>query len=454
MKPIVYFFGSFPSGFASTPKDHTETFFRNFLTKAKNDAQVALLRKGNLLYYSYMRRLSNNSFLGFCVCFDCIYCNFNHFFRVCDEIYAKMVQCGDIVKISSEDSVDWAIKNFTDDSVAVSKYSLEIIEKLNVEHSETKNLPLEDFSVSLDDCLDISLEEPSKRIVAAIEHYSNVYIVKHRAEIEKISSFASQIKSKNSEILKLQQEITTLKTENLKNQNAIVSKKQQGGTLLLFVVLLIAFFAAIVLYKKNNDTKKKLVAAERLVKERNSTIQSITESNAIQLASLQEKIDELSYDLSKLRGYRFSVGPMIGGPDNISGYDNSFVLWLKADIPVAVKSFDILPNNSGRVEISICSSNGTLIGKKETYVESGSVKTVSCNFELQSGYYYMYISQANNISLAWNSSDWGDFNMYSTGPLKVTGASSYNDVNDISSRTKTNWYQYFYNIKYSLLAED
>lgn len=454
MKPIVYFFGSFPSGFASTPKDHTETFFRNFLTKAKNDAQVALLRKGNLLYYSYMRRLSNNSFLGFCVCFDCIYCNFNHFFRVCDEIYAKMVLCGDIVKISSEDSVDWAIKNFTDDSVAVSKYSLEIIEKLNVEHSETKNLPLEDFSVSLDDCLDISLEEPSKRIVAAIEHYSNVYIVKHRAEIEKISSFASQIKSKNSEILKLQQEITTLKTENLKNQNAIVSKKQQGGTLLLFVVLLIAFFAAIVLYKKNNDTKKKLVAAERLVKERNSTIQSITESNAIQLASLQEKIDELSYDLSKLRGYRFSVGPMIGGPDNISGYDNSFVLWLKADIPVAVKSFDILPNNSGRVEISICSSNGTLIGKKETYVESGSVKTVSCNFELQSGYYYMYISQANNISLAWNSSDWGDFNMYSTGPLKVTGASSYNDVNDISSRTKTNWYQYFYNIKYSLLAED
>lgn len=454
MKPIVYFFGSFPSGFASTPKDHTETFFRNFLTKAKNDAQVALLRKGNLLYYGYMRRLSNNSFLGFCVCFDCIYCNFNHFFRVCDEIYAKMVQCGDIVKISSEDSVDWAIKNFTDDSVAVSKYSLEIIEKLNVEHSETKNLPLEDFSVSLDDCFDISLEEPSKRIVAAIEHYSNVYIVKHRAEIEKISSFASQIKSKNSEILKLQQEITTLKTENLKNQNAIVSKKQQGGTLLLFVVLLIAFFAAIVLYKKNNDTKKKLIAAERLVKERNSTIQSITESNAIQLASLQEKIDELSNDLSKLRGYKFSVGPMIGGPDNISGYDNSFVLWLKADIPVAVKSFDILPNNSGRVEISICSSNGTLIGKKETYVESGSVKTVSCNFELQSGYYYMYISQANNISLAWNSSDWGDFNMYSTGPLKVTGASSYNDVNDISSRTKTNWYQYFYNIKYSLLAED
>lgn len=454
MRPIVYFFGSFPSGFASTPKDHTETFFRNFLAKAKNDAQVALLRKGNLLYYGYMRRLSNNSFLGFCVCFDCIYCNFNHFFRVCDEIYAKMVQCGDIVKISSEDSIDWAIKNFTDDSVAVSKYSLEIIEKLNVEHSETKNLPLEDFSVSLDDCLDISLEEPSKRIVAAIEHYSNVYIVKHRAEIEKISSFASQIKSKNSEILKLQQEITTLKTENLKNQNAIVSKKQQGGTLLLFVVLLIAFFAAIVLYKKNNDTKKKLVAAERLVKERNSTIQSITESNTLQLAVLQENIDELSNDLSKLRGYKFSVGPMIEGPYDRYDFDSSWVLWLKADIPIAIKSFDILPNNSGRIEISICSSNGTLIGKKETYVESGSVKTVSCNFELQSGYYYMYISQANNISLAWNSSDWGDFNMYSTGPLKVTGASSYNDVNDISSRTKTNWYQYFYNIKYSLLAED
>ena len=82
MKPIVYFFGILPEGFASYPQDHTSAFFKDFLKKSKNTVQIVVHRKDNLLYYGYVRKLNDRHYFGACVCINRIYSNIDHLFRI------------------------------------------------------------------------------------------------------------------------------------------------------------------------------------------------------------------------------------------------------------------------------------------------------------------------------------------------------------------------------------
>ncbi len=208
MKPIVYFFGILPEGFASYPQDHTSAFFKDFLKKSKNTVQIVVHRKDNLLYYGYVRKLNDRHYFGACVCINRIYSNIDHLFRIFDDVYTQMLEKGEILRLDSKACVEWAAKSYASESVAINEYTRQITDAIDISAESTQELPPADFSISIFDCKEISLEASTAgQIVEATKRYANLYITKTDAEIEKVSAFISLIKAKNLEIERLKKDI-------------------------------------------------------------------------------------------------------------------------------------------------------------------------------------------------------------------------------------------------------
>lgn len=247
MKPIIYFFGTLPSGFATFPQDYTKDLFSDFILKSKNVSQIVLHRKDNLLHYGYIRQMSNNKYFGICLCIDCIYNDIKYLFDVFDDVYVSMIKKGDILKIGSDRVVEWAAKNFVSETVAITEYSEQILDMLNITESNTQPLPPVNFSISINDCLELSLEDSQEqKIIDATKRYTNLYIVRKEAEIERVNSFFAIINRKDNEIQNLKSTIQKQKKENadLSNKLIKVKAKQRNFTwvaLLGSIILVLGF---------------------------------------------------------------------------------------------------------------------------------------------------------------------------------------------------------------------
>ena len=236
MKPQVYFFGTLPSGFSAYPGDHTRAFFEEFLKRSKNQLQIVVHREDNLLHYGYVRKF-NNKYFGICVCIDRIYNDIDNLFDILDDIYASMVKKGDVLKMDTLHNVDWALKSYVDESVSLNEYTRQIITGLNLNDNNSQELPPIDFSISVNDCLDISLESSRNEIIEATKRYPNLYIAKTDAEIERVTGFINTIESKNKEIDRLKQEVQNQKRKNSDLSSQLTKAKTQQRNLVWVSVL-------------------------------------------------------------------------------------------------------------------------------------------------------------------------------------------------------------------------
>lgn len=223
MRPVVYFFASMSGRFVSFPYDHTSDVFKAALRKVKNIAQIILHREDNLLYYSYLRRIDEKSVLGISLCLDHIYKDINYLFYTFDCIYADIVKDGSILKIDDTSKIMWTTTGLSSNSVAINQYSRKLLDAINVSDKNTIPLPPVDFSIGVNECLDLSIENGEKPILDAAKIYTTLYIAKKNSEIERITSYSNLIRKKNEEIVRIKEDLkqeqkrySELKTLNLK----------------------------------------------------------------------------------------------------------------------------------------------------------------------------------------------------------------------------------------------
>ena len=283
MRPVIYFFGTFANGFASYPQDHTKSFFQDFIKKARLASQIVLHREGNLLYYGYVRRMNESDNIGICLCLDCIYIKTEYLFSVFDDAFADLVERGEILKINGNSEILWAIDNFHSEPVAITECSNNIIESINVSVFNSQPLPPVDFSVSVNDCLELGLDEGEDIISDATTRYCNLYIARKESEIERITSFRNLINLKNQELKKLNDSLVAkinqadnLKTENKKLQ---AQKKQYRNVVLLAFAILICGVGLFFLYDNLNSTQGQLTKAESTIVDKENAIRKLNASN-------------------------------------------------------------------------------------------------------------------------------------------------------------------------------
>lgn len=67
MNKDIYIFGRHANGIDfQYPEDGSSAVFTNFINHAKTTQSIAIHRKGDLMYYGYIQRISDNSLLGIC----------------------------------------------------------------------------------------------------------------------------------------------------------------------------------------------------------------------------------------------------------------------------------------------------------------------------------------------------------------------------------------------------
>ncbi len=401
MKPIVYFFGSLPNGFSSYPQDHTKQLFEDFLKRAKNESQIVLHRKDNLLYYGYVRKFNNRDCLGICVCLDCIYCDIPNLFAIFDNIVANAIQTGDILAIQSHGKIAWAINKFTEETVSLIEYTEEIIGKLDLTH-KTIDLPPTDFSISVNDCLDISLEEDASKIIDASKRYSNLYIVKANAEIARVTSFYNIVLDKEKKIANLKSANTKLQVENEKIQRQKENFKRV--TFLAIALVLCMIIGAVIYNKLSGDIE----GLHRDLDDREITINNQKRA----LKSKQDSIQNYIYINGQQRQTISKQQTRISEQDeSITNLQNQ-IQNLSANIPLTNVSFKF---SSGYLSFKYSSSYG--------HYRTLKIRVISPDGSYNDYERQIYFYQGTNntqscyITSSLNSSRWYTFNIYYNGNI-------------------------------------
>lgn len=250
MTPLVYFFGNFSNGFKSYPLDYTQQMFSKVLKASKNISQIIFHREDSLAYYSYIREIQHGKCIGISICLDSIITDVKALFDLFDSIYANMVKNGDVLKID-DDAIDWAITDFSKEPVSLTEYTKQISDAVSKSIAKTSGLPPMDYSISINECLDVSLEESPSIIIDAFRRYANVYIAKTNAEIARVTSFFSQLKAKDAEIKSARDQLQEQRDENSTLQDKLTKIEiKQRNTIWVGVLGVVVVIFSFIIWNK------------------------------------------------------------------------------------------------------------------------------------------------------------------------------------------------------------
>ena len=350
----VYLFATLNNGFASYPHDHAHELFLDALKKVKSDTQIVLARKDNLLYYCYIKRIANQQLFGICLCINNIYVDTEYMFQAFDTIFTKAVTEGTVLKMDEQANIQVNVEKFVNESVAINELSRHLQSLLDIDNPNNNILlPPADFSISVKDCIELSIEQNKELIIDAIKRYSNVYIVKTHDEIARITEVANVIKSKNNKIQELKQSIDE-KDNEIKTLNR--QKKQYKLVIWLIIVMCIG---AILCFSAINN--------------RNDQIQDLKNRNQEQQRQIESQIrtiEEINVDLSAANTQITSLNQTIHSKDNTISDLNAKI----EDKDSKIKNLEEKINNVPPIITDIEIKNEgddygkTIYGSKATYL--------------------------------------------------------------------------------------
>ena len=318
MHSNIYIFTCISGTITSYPHDYTHEIFKYAIGKSKNSAQIVLVRRDNLLHYCYVRSIREKQYFGICFRTDNIYNRIADLFGEFDHIYTEIVSAGILLQMDTNGQVIIGTTDFAKASVEITERSDRFINLLRLSAQTTQPLPPADFSISIKDCIELSLEQSTNaEITDAIKKYNNVYLVKSQAEIARLTEITNIIKKKNEKIKQLQDTIV--------QQDTTISdlKKQKNKFKWVLILLSVIFIGSIVFLVHNNeqniiiydltqeladardslkstsakltDTTNALISIKKTLSAAEKTITNLEETNSSVTDSLRQTERELAH---------------------------------------------------------------------------------------------------------------------------------------------------------------
>ena len=107
MNSTFYIFGKFNGSYAQFPADYTQEIFRQLANRSSfANTQLVIHRDGNLMYYSYMRKLEQENYIGFCLLLnDAMITEIPALFELFDNGISHLALSGEIVKINDNGDI-------------------------------------------------------------------------------------------------------------------------------------------------------------------------------------------------------------------------------------------------------------------------------------------------------------------------------------------------------------
>ena len=163
---------------------------------------------------------------------------------------------------------------------------------------------------------------------------------------------------------------------------------------------------------------------------------SLTKENQV----IQNKLDRI-YNLS------FRVGKL--DATSPAGYDGRYLVFMKVNNPINLNYLYVQPKTKGMITIKLYDFNtNNLVNSKSEYLYyPKQMNKVNLNFSIaKSGRYYL--KQEGKIVLSYHKSNAKEYQQYSNDVLQITGTGTKKE-----NYKTTKYYQYFYDLNYSLLSQ-
>lgn len=290
----VFIFGELANGYSQYPNDSTSEIFKKQFLNSKAQTQVAIHRDGNLMYYSYIRKLDGNRYIGISVVLTAILLTkIDGLFSIFERIIEIMANKGLIIHYAENGDLTTSTKYLYESSEDIAVIS----EKLNTLFagllSSARELPHIDYSIEKDSSCSFSENDNINEIVKATHSFSYTYIYKDKDyNTVQINSYKSVLSRINETNLSLRKENKELQD---KNQEILRQKKQFRNVILLILVVIGCGVGIYILYDNLNNTQGQLDEANNTIVEKNNVIDS--KNNRINY--LKSSIDSLQKEYNE-----------------------------------------------------------------------------------------------------------------------------------------------------------
>ena len=386
MNCSVYIFGELSSSYTQYPEDSSSHILSNLITNCKAATQLIIKREDNLIYYSYIRKLDNNKYIGLSILVNGYYIqNVKDLFSIFEKTLEELVTTGSIVCFSQDGKIVPSQRQLREQEEDIDTISIKLSSEFN-NASKSYKLPSVDYSVAKDSIKEYSINDDITNITRSSYTYGFTYIYKDNDyNTVKVDSYRSVLNRISTENIELKKKNTALHEEN---QKILRKKKQFRNVILLFLVVIGCGIGIYFLYNNLNYTQDQLTEANETIELKNNTI----EKKNSKISLLKNSVDSLNKIIKNEREVRntteeklnkiCSINPFVVTSFSVSSdaVDFDYEAVEEKEVTVTLKAVN--EKNS-----QIVSSTHT-----DTYYNGGGTKKMYFSKSLYtSDYYYVVL---------------------------------------------------------------
>lgn len=353
MNHSIYIFGKLGAGFTQYPDDYTKRIFQVPITKLQCVSQIVLYREGNLVYYTYYRKIlgegSFEQYIGFSVCFNSVFCtNVNDLFEIFEHCVADLAINGRIIEFSNDGDIISNTDSLYLQQVEINRLVSLISNEIdNISDKCFHKIPPVNYGGEKNSIRVCPIDDAEKQIHILLKEIDTIIFQKNNNyNTSLFTGFALKLKELFSKNKDLEKENSELKESN----KILIRRKKQFRLVALLTVIILISLITLLILRNNIDTLRGEVAKNEV---------AILEKND-QIDSLNRTILILNDIVKKLNG-------QIIDKDNEINEITDFLGALKSNMicPFSITNIEV-KNDGQEYGETINSSNTTYIYSRMT----------------------------------------------------------------------------------------
>lgn len=240
----IYTFGEFTSGYSQYPSDYTTDIFKEFYKNSKAQTQLCIHRDSDIIYYAYIRKLSENSHIGVCAVVNgLMFADVSSIFSLFEQMFAGMISRGELIMFDTQGNITSNVTQLYLERETIEKLQQAVRSQLD--KLQTRQLPPVAFSVSKDSVKDFVIDDDEQAVINASCKYGFTYVYKDRGyETAQTNGYKGVITRLNKEKSELQKQCDDL------TKKLAAEKRKQRNTKWVSILGGIAVILGIILWNK------------------------------------------------------------------------------------------------------------------------------------------------------------------------------------------------------------
>lgn len=221
MNISIYVFGQFDHGYTQYPNNYSTQIFKSFYSHAQATTQVAIHRRGELMYYAYIRKLDKEGqYIGLCAEVNGrMLTKVDALFAMFENVVANMTAKGNIIQFDEQGDI---VSHVT--LLYLCREEIDLLtEQLRALFDKQPNtvLPPVNYGSANDSVKSFVADDDAEQIIAATHRFAYTYIYKSKGyNTAQLNGYKGVLAKVNREKQELQKRCDTLSSQLTAAKNA------------------------------------------------------------------------------------------------------------------------------------------------------------------------------------------------------------------------------------------